>query len=294
MEALKDRYTIYVNAPPYDERSGGARSLFLLCHYLNSTGFRARMLCKHPTTVPEHLLAPITSDEGGARIAEPDSEAVVVYPEIISGNRLGGRHVIRYLLNRPGIITPDRTGSYGRDDFIITFDKNHVPEGRQYFDLFMPLVDRRHYHLGSGSGTREGFVVCSKRAPEQPIVLPKWATPLTLVVPSQPRTHAQLGNLYRSSRALIAYERSSVIYEALSCGCPVIGISSTVFNKDTYQARFGGAGMTWGFDEAELARATAEVGRFVEVYQQIESDFPRRVEDVFLQILGMCAERSTS
>ncbi|WP_421761006.1 hypothetical protein [Devosia sp.] len=276
MNDLKKQLYIQILVYAYDERSGGVRALYLLCHTLNMLGFQAYV---HPGGgVPSHLIAPTGSDLPGDKV-------LAIYGEAQPGNVFGAAHVTRFLLNKPGVLAEDVTPTYGPDDFIISFDKSHVPPGRSSFDMFVPLVDRRYYFREEPGRKRNGFVLCSKRKPSQPLPIPSWATPLTLVLPHRPRTHEQLGEIYRSCRAMIAYERSSAIYEALACGCPVIGIPSEEFNPQTYQPRFAGAGITWEFAEDAIAEAERATLRFAEAYREIERSFPEHVETTFMAIL---------
>jgi hypothetical protein len=235
--------------------------------------------------VPEHLDAP-AADRADLDSVIRAGRAIAIYPEIVPGNPWGAAHVIRFLLNKPGIASRDQSGTYGDADFFIAFDRSHAPAGRSSFDLFVPLVDRRFYHTAAQQRRRTGFVLCARRPPPAEFRLPPWVSPVTMVTPQQPKTHAELGSIYRRSRALIAYERTSAIYEALACGCPVLCISSNVFKQETFQLRFGGAGLCWVLDSAALTSATASVPEFAAAYTAIETDFPRRVEGVFTHIVA--------
>ncbi len=238
---------------------------------------------------PQDLNTPLASPP-----QSPEDNSVVIYGEGVPGNPWRSRHVVRYLLNKPGVALKDASSAFGPTDQILTFDKSHVPAGRTFFEMFMPLVDRQYYHPPDGKTVRSGFVICSKNKPDVPLVVPQWAGPLTFAVPHRLRSHQELGDIYRASRGLIAYRRSTAIYEALACGCPVLAIPSSGFDKETYQPRFRGAGISWDFTEAGLAAATAEVGRFSTIYRAIEDDFPRHLNDTMLEILSIAASRGVT
>ena len=76
--------------------------------------------------------------------------------------------------------------------------------------------------------------------PADPASFPPWLTPVTIVSMRNPKSHAELAELYRSSRAVVVWERTSAIHEALTCGCPVICIGNESFNKATYQPTISG------------------------------------------------------
>lgn len=287
---LKQRYTIFVSSPPFDPLSGGVRALFLLGHHLRARGFNAYMSAKRTGTEPPYD-TPIAPPER-LNVSHPGD--VAVYPEAFDGNHRRATHVIRFLLNRPGVVTNGAVSTYGPEDFFLHFDRSHVPAGRQSQDLYTPLVDRRFYHRRGEAEKREGYVVCSKREPLENVVIPPWAKPLHMAIPGQLRTHAELGDLYRKAKALIAFERSTAIYEALCCGCPVMCFEMGPFNRATFQPRFEGAGLTWKVTPEGVEEGSRTVDRFNEIYAGIEAEYPGRVEMAFLNILREAARRAAA
>lgn len=285
--ALKAKYTVLVNSPPFDPKSGGVRALFMLCETLRRLRFQAFLIAP-PDDFPP-ALRKLLIPQG--RLHLTFRTDIVVYSEVQPANVREANHVVRFLLNKPGVAMTNVASTYGPHDFFVHFDANHVPEGRQSQDLYTPLVDRQFYHREGEATDRQGYVLCTKRHTTPPIAIPDHLRPLTVVSPPNTMTHDQLGDLYRRSRAFIAFERTTAIYEALSCGCPVICFATDVFNRSTFQPRFGGAGLTWDFTPEAIAQAMSTVGRFNEIYEAIERDYPARVEAVFLNILREAAAR---
>ena len=80
------QFTFVIYAPPYDENSGGA----IVLHELN------RLLIKHEFNSKicvwgtERALPPLFSHE-----------IIVVYPEVVDGNPLKAKNIVRWLLNKP-------------------------------------------------------------------------------------------------------------------------------------------------------------------------------------------------
>ncbi len=143
-------------------------------------------------------------------------EPVVIYPEVTVGNPRQARFVVRYLLNKPGLLVPGAERSYGKDDYFIDGAREHAPAGVRSFDLFMPLVDRSVYHPPPPGSPRDGFAIFTNRAVFDQASAPDWLRPHTLLSMQTPRSHAELGALYRRSRAMVTFERTSAIFEALS------------------------------------------------------------------------------
>jgi hypothetical protein len=277
-------YPIYIYSPAEKPTSGGVRALYLLCQHLNRLGYRASIVewpsKQHHAYVPSEL----THDLGQGSIP------IVVYPEAVPGNPLGWPFVARYLLNKPGILRQDAAAGFGKDDYFLHFAPEHVPEGRTSFDLFLPLVDRSIYYRADTA--RDGFVVYSNRAKVDIETFPDWLRPMTVVSRRSPRTHAELAELYRHSRAMVTSERTTAIYEAMCCGCPVICLPGTHFIEEGYQRRFGGSGLVWGWNADRVASAAAETRRFEAIYGGLEKDLDARIQLAFDGIIADVKRRT--
>jgi hypothetical protein len=219
------------------------------------------------------------------RFKGPSTRAVgiAVYPEVVVGNPLGARFVVRYLLNRSGLLLPAAVAEYGVGDIFLAFDPDHLPPGKTGVDLFMPLVDRRHYYPPTVRTERSGAVVFAHRRNGDDIAaaLPPWLSPVTIVSMAVSRKPQTLAELYRGAACMVIGERSTAIYEALCCGCPVIGIPSDVFNAATYQRRFNGAGMAWTATWDALSEATTTLPQFTVKYDCLDASIDQRIQDVF-------------
>ncbi len=286
-QLTRKSFPIWIAAPGYNTLSAGTRAMNLLCCHLNRLGYEAFVL-----DIPKKQEAPVpvrylTRDIVKQQRRE-GREPIVVYPEITVGNPRGARFVIRYLLNRPGFFSPGVESSFGKDDYFIDGAREHAPPGVRSFDLFMPLVDRSHYFPPPTGSPRQGFArhgftVFTNRAVVDPASFPDWLRPLIVLSMKEPRSHAELGALYRQSRAMVTFERTSAIFEALSCGCPVIciGRDSDNFSEDAWQQRFRDTGLVWGWHEDELEAAAAKTARFMAIYTDLENSLDDRIRLAF-------------
>ncbi|HFD86551.1 MAG TPA: hypothetical protein ENJ35_02620, partial [Gammaproteobacteria bacterium] len=113
----------YVIAPPYTEMSSGIRVLHYLCHVLNLNGQEAYV----STDVTNgQLRTPLLTEEVKVRHIQAGREPIVIYPEVVLGNPLGARHVVRYLLNRPGALGGAEV--FEDNDFILQYRREYVPD----------------------------------------------------------------------------------------------------------------------------------------------------------------------
>jgi len=97
------KYPYFIMAPPYRNSSAGVRALYELRNHLESRGYEAK--CFQGGTAP--------------------SNAIVIYPETVSGNPMKGSTVVRYILNYPGLLGGDRV--YNHNDLTFAFSSAFYP-----------------------------------------------------------------------------------------------------------------------------------------------------------------------
>ena len=121
---MKKNLPYIIVTPSYVPNSGGIIALHKLCHDLNQMGERAYL---HHLNVDKknyfetnrHYQTPI-ADENIIR-----SDSIILYPEIVNGNPLNGKNIVRWLLNRPGEIGGD--GYFEKNDLIYHYSSIHLP-----------------------------------------------------------------------------------------------------------------------------------------------------------------------
>jgi hypothetical protein len=209
--------------------------------------------------------------------------SIVIYPEITTGNPLRARHVVRYLLNRPGFFNGRGMESYGASEYFIHFAEEFRLEGLKSRPVRLPLVDKRVFAPPTPGGAREGFLVyCDRYCPDIGS-FPDWVGNPSVISREAPLDPTALAGLYRRSRALIVGERTAAITEALHCQCPVILLTHPGFDHQPVAEAYGGCGLLRGFNRNELAQATAAATMFPAIYAA-------RFEDVDQSILAFVAD----
>jgi len=110
----KRNYIIYTF--PWDENNGGVIFMHNLVHELNQMGERAFLWKAAPIYKPgrrqrlRNWLRPdpmVTNpllDTPVAHRRDLSAESIVIYPELVRGNPLEARHVVRWLLYKPGLL----------------------------------------------------------------------------------------------------------------------------------------------------------------------------------------------
>jgi hypothetical protein len=273
--------TYIILSPPYDENNGGAISLHKLCQHLNELGRTAYLFPYFPMarfdtedtvefqrcmefteqytshfSINPEIKCDVVGVSNLKQLAER-SDIVIVYPEIISGNPLGGKNVVRWLMHDAGFFTkkvyfcpgeiyfrygPDTKkvqipGSHLSDNFLTTI---HIP-----FDTYNSI---------NASPERVGTAYCIRKSREKS--LQHELNGSTLI---DGKIHAEIASIFRSVKQFISYD-SRTFYSRLAvlCGCDSIvipdpGVSEEEWMPDP-EARYG---VAYGFENLEKARQSA-------------------------------------
>ena len=253
----------YVDAPPYRRTSGGIRVMHLLCHTLNRIGEEAYVYTRE--TDPALHTPTLTSDiEAGHRAANLDP--ITIYPEIVQGNPRGSGSVVRYVLNRAGLI--GGTSRFDASELVYAFGQNICPAGTPLESvLFLPPFDLSVFHNESNpdDSHRHGALVYIGRhvmEEEERLRLPADAREISSTWPS---SHEALAAELRRTQVLYCFESSAIAAEAVLCGCPVVLLRSPQFDGTVISAQEIG---TWGIatndSPAALEKARHELPKLRE------------------------------
>ncbi|TCT03911.1 hypothetical protein [Aquabacter spiritensis] len=208
--------TFLIWAPDYTHRSSGVRALYRLCHHLNVRGYPSAVLARPVVPMPDWN-CPI--HEGDA------ADAIVVYPEIVSGNPCGAGRVVRWVLNTPGLLGGDTV--YPETEMVFVYDPQRLPEASAAAGLplgtdrvlWLGLVDPDHIYPDPTvpktqdlSFTYKGAALAARFPLPDGRDLPR----LEDLTPDM----AALGDQLRRTRTLYSYDHySNVLREAAICGC---------------------------------------------------------------------------
>lgn len=205
-------------APPYTTKSSGVRALYRLCHHLNESGYPTAIIAERegcPADWNVHF------HRG------PVEDRIVIYPEIVSGNALEARKVVRWVLNDPGLLAGDKT--YPDEEMVFVYDPRRLevasaavskplgPERVLWTGLIDPDVI---YPDASVPKTLDCSFTHKGHALRERFPLPSGlsVTPLEDITPDM----AALGDALRRTRTLYSYDHySNVLREAAISGCDI-------------------------------------------------------------------------
>ncbi|MBB5390092.1 MULTISPECIES: glycosyltransferase [unclassified Herbaspirillum] len=205
---------------------------------------------------------------------EAGRSPIAIYPEVVSDNPLNARNVVRYLLAEPAIYTGRPINLQPRD-LVYTFGPTLVPKGWVADMLRIPLVDTRLFNsIGVDDTKRKGTAVFIHRHLNKGGELhPIAADSIEISYRVPERSAAQLAEIFRSVECLYMYEHSTVCFEALLCGCPVVYIMNATSLPESFPWLMKGKGISWGLNPEDIAQAKQTVHEASDVYQEEEDAF---------------------
>ena len=272
----------YVLSPDFNATSSGVWAVHALCHALNTAGYPA-FLVGAKSTNPEWDTPLITQDQIDVHTSL-GVEPIVVYPEIVTGNPLGGKVVARYVLNRPGYFTGSDMGERP-NDLLFYYSEQFVdgPSGNADF-LTVPTINPLLFRPDP-TRTRDRTLVYQHRFPLEQIDLSLFPPGTEVLSMSNPLPLAELAELFRSTKTLYSYELSGTCTMAMACGCPVIYRTEGGMTELPSTFLFGDNGAAMCTEEGGLERATrtvrdvheAVVGMEVTFWEQL-AVFVRRTQ----------------
>ena len=267
----------------YNRRSGGNYSLYRLCHDLNMRGIPAYVFGTNFTAVD--LCAPVVSVWRARRLSRHGF--VVVYPEVIHGNPLHAKQVVRWVMNRPGVLGGDRV--YDGHEHVITYSdmftnsiRNHV-EGK----LYLPTIDETIF-FDDGRPVSQRTLECyytGKAGYKPGFVNSENLFKITRTYPAR----AELGKLFRASRTLYSFDNTTIlVHEALMCGCRVVLIPDGTQTRETLaRNELGMTGVYWFGDVLPSDEEPHELAKRVHMYyEQVKRDYQKQLDRLVKSMLG--------
>ncbi len=264
----------------YDENIGGSIVLHKLCHLINEHGgdaFIHPFITTHECSFygiykkqKSKLAVCLKKFETNPLFNTPiikslkgldEHEYCVIYPEIVDGNPLHAKNVIRWFLHHPGFHTGRvqyNTGelyfSYGvfGNDFIIQ------GSNRSKLKLEVTHLFTEYYNLNNVNGIRHGTSYCIRKGTGRNIV-----HDLTDSILIDGRSHSEIANIFKKTKYFISYDLyTAYFWFAILCGCiPIVIPESNMTKEEWYPDEQSRIGIAYGFEDIPTAMHQAEQAR---------------------------------
>ena len=286
------KYVIYAKA--YDEKIGGNIALHFLCHLLNESGHQASIWDPHHwnagrwhwrsfTSWPRFkatiqrsiwqlgVAQTVTNPEFNTPLTTRSDlrGAIVVYPEIVLGNPLESKAVVRWLLNKPGVRT-DKV-SYGKDELNFCFNPQfrnpQLPDSEQ--PQLKILYIRDDIYLDQGNVQRSGTCYILRKGAKRKI-----EHDLSHSVVVDDLSHAETAAVFNKVERCISYDTQTLLSRyALLCGCSSIVVPEQGVSLEEWRPNEGDRlGIAYGFADQELSHAQATRGDLIKLMNRQKTE----------------------
>ncbi len=205
---ISDSNKSYIICAPVTEKSAGSRMLYSLREELECRGFNAKIFCftRQKNNRNKNIFISKISEENR-------QNDIVIYPDIIEGNPLLFRNVVRYMLNVPGRLGGD--ASYHHGETLFAFDDycaKDVPYLRQ------DMIDRKLFFDSHSKKDVDCYFV-HKRGKFRDI---KELKDCIEINSKWPKSRFELAKLLQRTGILYSYDDNScLLQEAALCGAKV-------------------------------------------------------------------------
>lgn len=271
----------YIYAPKYVPTSAGICALYKLACDLRAAGQKAWIVTHADHTqdqLPQIYEELVLSYEMAIFHRYARFLPIVIYPETVHGNPLRAAAVVRYIMNVPGLLGGPST--YAETDCLYAFSETLADRiGKPDWSLFIPLVDETKFTPGNKARVIDCVYASKYRYVHKsvPTGFPAGAIEISRDLHDSPDS-IQLIELLRKARTVYLYENTAIAIEAALCGALVVFKPNPYLEFSIGEKDHGNAGMAWGDDPAEIARASQSLSGFREAWQNCKARYPQRLK----------------
>jgi len=266
---MNKKYIIYT--PSFDINSGGAIILHYLCHLLNSMDYDAYLWYERKavwnTKRPLFSIyrfyryykkyfssSFLTNPSFNTPIAKSNDleDSIVIYPEIVDGNPLNAKKVVRWLLHKPGF----HTGriNFTKDELIFAYSKECEGSGitiNKEQILTIKYIMRDIYY-NKNNKIRNNICYSIRKGVNKTFIHSKDAICIDGL------SHAEISDIFNKSHTFISYDPYSYYstYASL-CGCNSIIVPDTNISKEQWHPDIRDRyGLAYGIDDIDYGIET--------------------------------------
>jgi hypothetical protein len=209
------KYIIW--APEYS-KSNGVKTLYRLYKEIEKRGYEVYLYCKEKKFDEFNYIEIITNDI--------KNNFIIIYPEIVVGNPLRIRNVVRYILYYPGKLKGDK--KFHQSEVLFTHCQKYSPEAHI---LTIPWINENIFYDDNSVKIQDCYFVY-KGGKFRNV---KETNGLLELNMDYPKTQEELADILRKTSTLYSYDSTtSVLDEAKICGAKVKIITQEGMEDYTY------------------------------------------------------------
>lgn len=257
------KYIIYT--PGFNSTNGGSIAMHRLCDLLNENGYEAyiwRGALEEDLKVYEKFNTPIINTD------ELD-DFIAIYTEIISGNPLNARHVVRWFLNKPGFFT--NKINYGKNELYLyhqivfnDVDINPNIDNKLYVAYFNKEVWKQ-----TNFNKRSGSCYILRKGEDREI-----SHNIATSIKIDGLNHEEMEKIFNRTKYFYSYDlQTAYTMFAAMCGCiPIVmpkeGVSSIQW-QPREELRYG---IAYGNSKEEIAYSINTRDRIIPYLDKLKDE----------------------
>lgn len=279
---MSDINKFIIFAPSYNEKSGGIVVLHKLCHLINELGHEAYLYPHREQFVFDkknifstlllfikfHIKTVLKGYKVNKSFNTPifkgedckiDETCVVFYSELVLGNPLKAKNVVRWLLHQPGFHTGNVM--YNSGELLFKFnsaikDFNYPGSHTSSQELKVIHYPLEHYNKKNLSPKREGTAYCLRKGKNKKIV-----HELKDSILIDNLSHKEVAEVFKKTKRFISYDTyTAYSLFAVLCGCESVVIpDDNTSEEQWYPNETDRYGIAYGFENLEKANRTKEL-----------------------------------
>ncbi|WP_233787540.1 glycosyltransferase family 2 protein [Pseudomonas yangonensis] len=270
----KPGHPYYIVAPEYRETSSGIQALHYLCHALNLEGREAYIAGTSVTSLK--LKTPLLDEATRERHRREGLEPIAVYPEVTAGNCLNTSVVVRYVLNKRGLLAEKEKGN--EDDLLFYFRREFYdgndPDGMDL--LRLQTTDVELFSLPKPPRPRFRKLLYLNRIPYDQVDISSFPETIEVLSMATPLSLSALAERLQEAEVLYSYESSSTCSKAIMCGCPVVALKLPGYERLAVSEQTiidVGGGFAYSDSPEALAEARASLPHARDLLNGLEDQF---------------------
>jgi len=264
-----NKQLIVVYSPPYDIKIGGILVMHNLCKIINDTfgdTYKAKLFMHNNIRYKN----PFCNDF--AMIDEINDKTIVIYPEIIYGNPLNAKNVIRWILLNLGIEMPlTHYKNWNITDYVYYWEPLY------YKQLCCPFINPifKNNHLEK---TKTCFLIKKGRIVHKTINYIQDSDSIQI----DNLSLKEISNIFNQSKFFYCYDPYSLyaLYAAM-CGCvtiihPIENITEDKYFKGlmyNYKDTIHNKGIVYGYNEAKIEEALSTINECEAFYTDLINSY---------------------
>lgn len=211
------------------------------------------------------------------------SGSIVIYPEIISGNPIAGKYIVRWFLNKPG----DMTGkiSYGKNELYFCYKTFfNDPEINPHSENILTVSEIQKYiYRNKELPNRYGSCYLIRKGKGRSLDYHE-ADALCI----DGLGHQKVADIFNNTRYFISYDLYSMYSRfAAMCGCIPVVVPKEGLTKEAWRPNEADRhGIAYGYEDIEWAIQTRhllldQLDRIEEASQESVREFREKTERFF-------------